>query len=261
MIDALGSDAYNLTGPTSFEATCKFGDFATGFGSSCAHGNGWCEYAARSSARDAADWVAQNRHALLLTSFASCSPSLFTGATDGPLPVQAQASPFATGLRLIPNRGQTLAAANGEDYGSFCHSAITSPSVDGHAAAVSAARARLLDWLFESTQRVRATGGVELDAVEFEQTSPPFETDGSCAADQPVAELDVVGICQHPGFFDGDDHAVSEAEWLPGDDVSCPSTLRWSQRHDADGAHPAHVSWKTYAPAEAGGVLGSIQLP
>jgi hypothetical protein len=259
MVDALGSDDYDLTGPTSFEATCKFGDLATGFGSSCAHGNGWCEYAAQSSARDAADWVAQNKQALLLTSFASCSPSLFTGATDGPLPVLAQASPLSTGLRLVPSPGKTLAVANGEDYGSFCHSAITSPSVDGHAAAVAAARARLLDWLFVKTRRVRETGSVQLDALEFEQTSPAFSTDSRCSAGQPGSELDVVGICQHSGFFDGDDHAVSEDEWLPGDDVSCPSALRWSQSHDADGAHAARVFWKTYE--DAGGVLGSIDVP
>jgi hypothetical protein len=61
--------------------------------------------------------------------------------------VFAQASPLALGLELVPAPGETLQPANGEIYGSFCHSAITSPNVDGHATAVTAARDRLLDWL------------------------------------------------------------------------------------------------------------------
>ncbi|HTV25018.1 MAG TPA: hypothetical protein VMG12_40270, partial [Polyangiaceae bacterium] len=259
MIDALGESDYQPTAPLDFEASCKFGDLITGFGSSCAHGNGWCEYAAQSSARDAADWVADNTHALVLSSFSSCSPSLFRGATDGPLPILAQASPHSTGLRLVPSTGQTLAAANGEDYGAYCHSAITTPSVAGHADAISAARERVLDWLFVSTQRVRATGSVELEPVGFEQSSAPLVIDGDCDAEASGSELDIVGVCRHPGLFDGDDHAIGEDEWLPAGDADCPSRLVWSQRHDPDGSHAARVVWKTYAPPEPG-VVESLAL-
>jgi len=259
MVDALGSDEYSPAAPVDFEASCKFGDLVTGFGSSCAHGNGWCEYAAQSSARDAADWVATHKHSLLLSSFSSCSPSLFRGATDGPLPILAQASPLSTGLRLVPSPGQALAAASGEDYGSFCHSAITSPSVDGHATAVATARDRLLDWLFVSTQRVLATGSTELDSVDFERASAPIAIDGDCDPGAASTELDIVGVCRHPGLFDGDDHAIAEDEWLSAGDAACPSRLVWSQRHDPGGQHAARVVWKTYSAPEPG-VVESLAL-
>jgi hypothetical protein len=258
MVDALDGDDYQPTAPASFEASCKFGDLITGFGSNCAHGNGWCEYAAQRSAREAADWVARQKHALVLSSFASCSPSLFRGATDGPLPILAQASALSTGLRLVPSQGQTLAAASGEDYGSYCHSAITSPSVEGHAAAVAEARTRLLDWLFVSARRVRATGVTELEATAFQQTSSPLGIDGECDAEPPLSDVDIVGVCEHPGLFDGDDHAISEDEWLPADDANCPGRLIWSQLHDPDEAHTARVTWKTYAEPERGGALESL---
>src|SRR5437879_677112 len=75
MVDALGGSNYNVAGFTSFETACKDGGAISGFGSSCAPGNGWCEYAGRVDGLGAGDWVAKNRRALMLTSWASCSPA------------------------------------------------------------------------------------------------------------------------------------------------------------------------------------------
>jgi hypothetical protein len=257
MIDALGSGAYDPIGPTSFESSCKLGDFITGFGSSCAHGNGWCEYAARSSARDAVDSVAQNGQALLLTSFASCSPSLFAGPTDGPLPVFAQASPLSVGLDVVPAPGQTLQPVDGQIYGSFCHSAITSPGVAGHAEAVATARDRLLDWLFVRAPRVIATGSAELEPLAFQQESLPFVSDAVCPVDESDVELRAAGVCRHPGLFDGDDHAIEGGEFVSDDSKSC-SARRWSQAHDPDDSHAARIFWKVHTTPNPDGVLGAL---
>ena len=64
MIDSLGTNKYNVAGPTSYETSCKNGEAIMGFGSSCAPGNGWCEYSGRVSGFAAADWVSNNRRAL-----------------------------------------------------------------------------------------------------------------------------------------------------------------------------------------------------
>src|SRR5512139_422824 len=98
MLDALGGSKYNVTGITSYETGCKNGDPIVGWGSSCAPGNGFCEWSGRISGFAAADWVAKNKRAMMLTSWASCSPSAWTGRSDGSLPYDAQGSPWAIGL-------------------------------------------------------------------------------------------------------------------------------------------------------------------
>ncbi|HZN92709.1 MAG TPA: hypothetical protein VFB81_08385, partial [Myxococcales bacterium] len=103
----------------------------SGFGESCALGNGWCEYASDVGGFPAADWVARNKRALMLNSWASCSPSAWTGRSDGSLPWDAQGSEYATGTGMTPAPGQTWRPSHGVKYGSFCHSAIVDPGISG----------------------------------------------------------------------------------------------------------------------------------
>ena len=256
MIDAIGTSTYNFVGPTSFETGCKNGEAVLGFGDACAPGNGWCEYAGRVDARAAADWVAQNTRAMMLTSWGSCSPSAWTGQSDGSLPYDAQGSPLAVGLDTTPSEGETHRAAHGERYGAFCHSAITSASNGSHVAARDAARQRIVDWLFTGAPRVAAAGtNTTATSIGFNQFSATFAMGTTCPAgdvDDAVTSgteglgIDVVGVCKHPGFFDGDDHpaAASEISVL-SNGATCNGSYRWQQAHDSDNNHAATFWWKT----------------
>ncbi|HYC53431.1 MAG TPA: hypothetical protein VEL28_00615 [Candidatus Binatia bacterium] len=255
MIDAIGTSKYNVAGVTSFETACKDGDALVGFGDSCAPGNGWCEYASDVNGSDAADWVAQSRRALMLTAWGSCSPSAWTGRSDGSLPYDAQASPMAVGLDMTPAAGETWRVAHGQHFGSFCHSAITHASNSQHVAARDAARQRILDWLFVAAPRVAATGtNTTSGSIAHNQFSATFTMGSTCPAgsvDDNVTSgteglgLDVVGVCRHPGFFDGDDHAVAAAEISTTNGSTCNGTYRWQQAHDSDNNHAASFWWKT----------------
>ncbi|HSP80836.1 MAG TPA: hypothetical protein VLQ93_20075, partial [Myxococcaceae bacterium] len=160
MVDALGTSKYNVAGITSFVTACKYGDPIIGFGDGCATGNGWCEYASDVSAFPAADWVVRNKRALMLNSWASCSPSAWTGYSDGSLPWDAQGSELAVGTGMTPAPGKTWRPSHGVKYGSFCHSAIVDPGISGHTQAVTAARDRILGWLFTSAPRVSEKGSL-----------------------------------------------------------------------------------------------------
>jgi hypothetical protein len=259
MVDSLGTSKYNVIGGASFESTCKLGDPIMGFGDMCAQGNGWCEYAGRISGFGAADWVAQNKQALMLTSFASCSPSLFTGFTDGPLPFDAQGSPKAVGTQATAAPGQTFRPAHGDKYGSFCHSAIVSPNQSGHAAAVSSARTRILDWIFVNAQRVASSGTIETASIGRDQSTPTFAMGGACPAGHSDGGARVVGRCKHPGFFDGDDHVVASSELAVTDGATCNGSVRWTQRHDSN-KHAASLWWKTYSVPTGGGLIDGLPL-
>ncbi|MCW5893221.1 MAG: hypothetical protein KIT14_22125 [bacterium] len=254
MIDQLGTSKYNVVGITSFETACKNGDAILGFGESCAPGNGFCEWAARVSGFPAADWVAQNRRARMLISWGSCSPSAWTGRSDGTLPYDAQGSTFAVGLDMTPAPGQTWRPAHGESYGSFCHSAVTNASNGSHVAARTAARDRILEFLFTAAPRVAAQGSDTTGSIAHNQSTGTFPMGASCPSgdvDDTVTSgtkgpgIDVVGVCRHPGFFDGDDHAVALAELTVANGATCNGTYRWTQAHDASNNHAAQFWWKT----------------
>lgn len=258
MVDSLGTSKYNALGPTSFETSCKYGDPIVGFGDSCSLGNGWCEYAGDVSGFSAADWVAQNKHALMLTSYASCSPSLFTGFTDGPLPFDAQGSTKAVGTSMTAAPGKTFRPAHGIKYGSFCHSAIVDPSLSGHAAAVSAARSRILDWLFASAPRVAASGTIEASSISYNQSTPTYSIGGACPAGHADGGVHVAGRCKHPGYFDGGDHAIASSEISTGNGATCNGTFSWRQAHDRNNKHAATFWWKTYSLPSGGGVVDAL---
>ena len=265
MVDALGGSNYNVAGPTSFETACKNGDAISGFGSSCAPGNGWCEYAGRVDGLDAGDWVAKNRRALMLTSWASCSPAAWTGWSDGSLPYDAQASPWALGLDMTPAPGQTYRPSHGQKYGSFCHSAIDHSGDANHAAALTAAKTRILDWLFTAAPRVAATGSNSTSgSIAYNQFSSTFTMGSTCPSgevDDGVTQgnvapgIDVVGVCKHPGFFDGDDHAIDLGEFTVTNGGTCNGTYKWQQAHDSNNSHAATFWWKTRSERSGGAPL------
>jgi pimeloyl-ACP methyl ester carboxylesterase len=254
VIDDIGTSKYDVAGIASFETSCKNGDAITGFGDSCAPGNGFCEWVGRVDSSPAADWVAQNARALMLTSWGSCSPSAWTGRNDGSLPYDAQASPWAVGLDMTPAPGQTWREAHGQRYGAFCHSDITNGSSANHAAARDAARDRILDWLFVAAPRVAAMGTNSTTSLSQGQSTPNFTMGASCPASEVDDGLtsgtkglgiDVVGVCRHPGFFDGDDHAIDFSEFTVTNGATCNGTYRWTQTHDSSNPHAAAFWWKT----------------
>jgi hypothetical protein len=204
----------------------------------------------------------------MLTSWGSCSPSAWTGRSDGSLPYDAQASPWAVGLDMTPAPGETWREAHGQRYGAFCHSDITNASSGNHTAARNAARDRLLDWLFVAAPRVAAMGTNSTPSLGFNQSTPNFTMGSSCPAgevDDTVTQgtkgagIDVVGVCRHPGFFDGDDHAIAASEFTVTNGATCNGTYRWTQAHDSSNNHAAAFWWKTRSLRSAGpDLLGSL---
>jgi len=246
MVDSLGTSKYNVVGPTSFVTACKNGDPIVGFGDSCALGNGWCEYASDVSAFPAADWVVRNKRALMLTSWASCSPSLWTGYSDGSLPFDAQGSGLAVGTGMTPAPGQTWRPSHGTKYGSFCHSAIVDPGISGHAQAVTGARDRILGWVFNSSPRVAASGSVTTStSIAYGTSSPTYSIGSACPVGEKDEGLEVVGVCKHPGYFDGDDHAIASGEFTLTNGTGCTGAFKWTQNHDSGNKHAATFWWKT----------------
>ena len=262
MVDSLGTSKYDVVGPLSFETTCKNGDVATGWSDSCAQGNGWCEYAGRISGFNANDWVAKSKRALNLISWASCSPSLFAGRTDGPLPFDAQGSPWTVGLDMTPTTTTSWRVAHGQKYGSFCHSDITNGSATNHAAARDAAKKRILDWLFIAAPRVSATGSNSTATLAYNQVSstytmgascPTGEKDDNLTAGNKGTGIDIAGVCKHPGYFDGDDHQVALGEiTVLSNGTSCNGSYNWKQAHDSSNSHSATLTWKTRSLLVAG---------
>jgi hypothetical protein len=206
--------------------------------------------------------VAKNKRALMLTSWASCSPSAWTGRSDGSLPYDAQGSPWAIGLDMTPAPGQTWRPSHGQKYASVCHSAVTSASDANHATAVANAKTRILDWLFVAAPRVASTGSNSTSsAVCYNCSSATFtmgsacptgEIDDTATSGNKGPGIDVVGVCKHPGFFDGDDHAIALSEVTVTNGSTCNGTYKWKQAHDPNNSHNATFWWKTRSERTAG---------
>jgi len=260
MIDGLQTNRYNVIGAASFVTTCKNGDILTLFGDSSAPGNGWCEYAGNVSGVAAADWVGQNKRSLALISWGSCSPSLWTGNNDGSLPFAAQGSPFSMGMNMTPASGQTYTVAYGRTYGSTCHSTITSAGDANHAAAVAGAKAKIFELLFSSAYRVDTQGSnATTSSIAYNGSSPIYSVGTSCPAGETSQGLQVVGLCKHPGFFDGDDHIISAAEFSVVSASSCTGTYQWTQAHDSNNKHAAAFYWQERSTLSDGGLVTVLQ--
>jgi hypothetical protein len=143
-----------------------------------------------------------------------------------------------------------------------CHSAITSASDANHATAVANAKTRILDWLFVAAPRVASTGSNSTSsAVCYNCFSPTFtmgsacpagETDDTATNGNKGPGIDVVGVCKHPGFFDGDDHAIALSELTVTNGSTCNGSYKWKQAHDPNNNHNATFWWKTRSERTAG---------
>jgi hypothetical protein len=257
MIDGLQPNKYNVAGPFDFVTTCKLGDVISLFGNASAPGNGWCEYAGNVSGVAAADWVAQNKRALGLISRNSCSPALWTGESDGSLPYAAQASPFIQGLNMTPAPGQTYTVAYGRNYGSYCHSAISNGNDPNHAAAITNAKAMLFEMLFTNAYRVDLQGTQATAApVPYQGWTPLYNISAACPVGETAInpQVQVVGSCRHPGFFDGDDHAIQQG-WNVFVGAGCGGSYKWTQIHDPNNSHNAFFYWQTRSRLSGGGLV------
>lgn len=260
MIDGLQTSKYNVAGPFDFVATCKNSDLILSAFGGGSPGNGWCEYAGNVSGVAAADRVGQHKRSRVLVAAGSCSPALWTGNSDGSLPLAAQASPFSVGLDMTPAAGKTFTVAYGRNFGPFCHSTITSASDPKHPAAVAAARSSIEDLLFTSAVRVDQQGTVATaGSIPFRATTPPFTLGGACpTGDLGLSpQLQVVGVCRHPGFFDGDDHAIVDG-FAVTRGAACNGAFTWSQVHDASNPHAATFFWQTRSAPAGGGLLSTL---
>jgi len=257
MIDGLQTNKYNVVGASDFVSTCKNSDLILSVFGAGSPGNGWCEYAGNVSGVAAADWVGQHKRSKVLISTASCSPSLWTGNSDGSLPLAAEGSPFSVGLNMTPAAGQTFTVAYGRNYGAFCHSTITSASDANHASAVASAKTNILDMIFQAATRVDQQGTISTSsAIPFRGSTPTFSVGGACpAGDAGVSpHVQVVGVCKHPGFFDGDDHAIVDG-FSVASGATCNGTFTWSQVHDANNSHNATFFWQTRSKPVDGGLV------
>jgi len=92
--------------------------------------------------------------------------------------------------------------------------------------------------------------------VPFNGSTPTFAVGGACpAGDLGITpHVQVVGVCKHPGFFDGDDHAIING-FSVASGTACNGTFRWSQVHDPNNAHNATFFWQTRSKLIEGGLL------
>ena len=76
-------------------------------------------------------------------------------------------------------------------------------------------------------------------------TCPGGEIDDTITQGTKGAGIDVVGVCHHPGFFDGNDHAIVMSEFTVTNGGTCNGTYKWEQAHDSSNSHAADFWWKT----------------
>lgn len=251
MIDRLDNPEYDFIGPTGFETGCKL-----------AQADGWCEYAARISARPAAAWTATHRRWLALVSWADCSPSLWSGENDKSLPFRAQASAAAFGTTMTRAADGTWVPAHGVLYGNFCHSDVTSSGSPVHGDAVAASMTAVLRWIFENAPRPVVTdedaqridlaplgsGVWSREQVRGDDCPPELHDDGA---------PELAGVCLHGGDAD---HA------LDGNNASsivaqgdCRASARWQHLHAGE-QHGARLFAKTHAVDDEPGLIATLAV-
>ena len=83
-------------------------------------------------------------------------------------------------------------------------------------------------------------------------TCPDGEVDDTVTLGTKGPGIDVVGVCRHPGFFDGDDHPIAPSELFVTNGATCDGSYRWQQAHDSGNAHAAQFWWKTRSVYDEG---------
>ncbi|HVH42899.1 MAG TPA: hypothetical protein VM925_11170 [Labilithrix sp.] len=252
MLDALGGYA-TLGGVVPFSVGCDV-----------AKPSGWCGYAGSISAIPAADWVATQRHSLVLTSSVDdgrCGTMAWKEPSDQLLPIRAQGNPAAFGLGIASDRDGVFRPSHGVQFGQFCHSDITNQGSPRHAEAIGNASLLVAEWLFELAPRVvNATPESQtydtpvLDGLTM---SAPFTFLFSCPAGTLRGDtLAAVGNCHHPGSSDGDDHAMTAEQLVFSTDAHCGGSVMWKNVHDHP--HAGTIWFKSYART-AGGLLSTLE--
>lgn len=252
MIDALQSTKYNLVGPTSYVTACK-----------AAKPDGWCEYSGFISAVSSLDWLARERHVLSLIGAGDCSPAFWGGASDQALPLQAQSSSWSPGITLTPAPNQTYAPAHGTFYGEFCHPDVVGGDAATHTAAVAAASDAIVTWLFDAAPRVVAEAdpdqAYEVQPLATDVLSAPIDLAGPCPEGRrSTDQVDVAGLCRHPGTGDGDDHPFDSSNQIDLDvGAQCDATVSVAHHH-ADEQRAMRVWVKRYSLPEGGGLVSTL---
>jgi hypothetical protein len=160
-------------------------------------------------------------------------------------------------MNMTPARGQTYTVAYGRNYGSYCHGAITSASDPNHATAITNAKARLFEMLFTNAYRVVLQGTQATAApVPYRGWTPLYSISAACPDGETAInpQIQVVGVCKHPGFFDGDDHAIREG-WNVFAGAGCGGAYKWTQIHDPNNSHDAFFYWQTRSRLSEGGLV------
>lgn len=250
MLDALAKYK-TLVGVVDFENGCKNIKKA-----------GWCAYAANFSALAAAEWVAANKRTLAITSSAmpECGLAAFSEPSDQALPLRAQGTVGAPGLLTITDPTGKVQPAHVISYGSYCHWDLVKTSSPRHAAAVAAAAAPVVDWLFESAPRVvnadPAKQVYETSTVSATRTSSTKTFASPCPSGlADTGKVEAVGACLHPDG--GVEHAMAPEQLVVNSDNACGAKVAWKNTH-TDSANPGVVWFKTYGGTQPGGFLSTL---
>ena len=129
-----------------------------------------------------------------------------------------------------------------------------------HAAAVASAKAQIENLIFTSATRVDAQGTISTSsAVPFNGSTPTFNVGGACPTGDvgQSPQVQVVGVCKHPGFFDGDDHPITNGFAVTAG-ATCNGSFRWSQIHDSNNPHNATFFWQTRSRPTGGGLIALL---
>jgi hypothetical protein len=100
---------------------------------------------------------------------------------------------------------------------------------------------------------------IDLPELAAGDWSPATSREASCPkGDVAFGDVDVQGVCRHPGFFDGDDHAFGDESRLEASRAgACGGSFKWSHRHD--GQNRAARAWlKAYSAPSGGGLVSLL---
>jgi len=118
-------------------------------------------------------------------------------------------------------------------------------------------------WLFDAAPRVadsRDPGApFTFSAVAAGAFTPTATAAGPCGPERGVSGApEVVGVCVHPGSFDGDDHPFDATTLVETSGEACASSARFTHRH-ADEKHAARLWMKVYSIPLGGGLLSTLR--
>jgi hypothetical protein len=92
--------------------------------------------------------------------------------------------------------------------------------------------------------------------VPYQGWTPLYSINAECPDGETAInpQIQVVGVCKHPGFFDGDDHAIQQG-WNVFVGAGCGGSYKWTQIHDPNNSHNAFFYWQTRSRLSEGGLV------